>query len=115
MLEFRLTATIVLICAVCKKQKVDSENRKFQTEWTDKYAFVLPVGNTTPMCLICTEKAALVKRGRANVKCHYETKHRHFEQNDPQNSEVRAGKINHHCSGPWTKWKFGEWTFWVSN
>ena len=20
-----------------------------------------------------------------------------------------------HCSGPWTEWKFGEWTFWVSN
>ena len=19
-----------------------------------------------------------------------------------------------HCSGPWTEWKFGEWTFWVS-
>ena len=19
------------------------------------------------------------------------------------------------CSGPWTEWKFGEWTFWVSN
>ena len=34
----------------------------------------------------------LVKSG--NVKRHYETKHAHFEQNYPQNSEVRASKIN---------------------
>src|SRR4029434_7127659 len=29
-----------------------------------------------------------------NVKRNYETKHAHFEQNYPQNSEVRARKIN---------------------
>ena len=23
--------------------------------------------------------------------------------------------FDRHCSGPWTEWKFGEWTFWVSN
>src|SRR4029434_4231056 len=28
---------------------VDSKNREFRTEWTDKYAFVLPVGSTKPM------------------------------------------------------------------
>ena len=43
--------------------------------WTDKYAFVLPVGSTKPMCLICNETVALVKSG--NVKRHYETKHAH--------------------------------------
>src|SRR4029434_8248385 len=172
-----------------KKQKVDSKNRELKTEWTDKYAFVLPVGSTKPMCLIGNETVALVKSG--NVKRHYETKHPHFEQKYPQNSEVRGRKINHlqtyratcsviviyqphnksvhtstyccesvfstmnmvknkyrstltnehlhhkttspfvhslnvfvgvmfldfdlHCSGPWTEWKFGEWTFWVSN
>src|SRR4029434_6936960 len=21
--------------------------------------------------------------------------------------------FDRHCSGPWTEWKFGEWTFWV--
>ena len=44
-----------------KKRKVDSENRDFKTEWTDKYAFVLPAGSTKPMCLICNETVALVK------------------------------------------------------
>ena len=43
------------------------------------------------MCLICNETVGLVKSG--NVKRHYETKHAHFEQNYPQNSEVRARKI----------------------
>src|SRR4029434_11288186 len=36
---------------------------------------------------------ALVKSG--NVKRHYETKHAHFEQKYPLNSEVRGRKINH--------------------
>src|SRR4029434_7910107 len=76
-----------------KKRKVDSKNRKFKTERTDKYAFVLPVASTQPMCLICNETVALVKSG--NVKRHYETKHAHFEQKYPQNSGVRGRKINH--------------------
>ena len=53
---------------------------------------MLPVGSTKPMCLICDETAALVKSG--NVKRHYDTKHGGFKQNYPQNSEVRASKIN---------------------
>src|SRR4029434_3896217 len=46
-----------------KKRKVDTENREFKKEWTDNYAFDLPVGSTKPMCLICKETVALVKRG----------------------------------------------------
>src|SRR4029434_5881007 len=76
-----------------KKRKIDSENRDFKTGWTDKYAFVLPVGSTKPICLICNETVALVKSG--NMKRHYETKHAHFEQKYQQNSEVRGRKINH--------------------
>ena len=44
------------------------------------------------MCLISNETVALVKSG--NVKRHYESKHGHFEQNYPQNSEVRTRKIS---------------------
>src|SRR4029434_6618743 len=36
-------------------------------------------------CVICNETVVLVKSG--NVKRHYETKHAHFEQKYPQNSE----------------------------
>ena len=48
---------------------------------SNKYAFVLPAGSTTPMCVICNETVALLKSG--HVKCHYDTKHEHFEQNHP--------------------------------
>jgi len=65
-----------------KKRKIDSENREYKTEWTDKYVFALTVGSTKPMCLICNETVSLVKSG--NVKCHYETKHAHFKQNYPR-------------------------------
>ncbi|MBN3304818.1 SCND3 protein, partial [Amia calva] len=68
-----------------KKRKVDSENREFKTERTDSYAFVLPVGSTKPMCLICNETVAIVKSG--NVKRHYDSKHGHFDHNYPLKSE----------------------------
>ena len=74
------------------KRKVDSENRQFKDEWTEKYAFILPPASTKPMCLICQETVALVKSG--NLKRHYETKHDYFEATFPQNSAVRTTKIN---------------------
>ena len=75
-----------------KMRKVDKENLAFKEEWTDKYGFILPAANVKPLCLICSETVALIKS--ANVKCHYETKHRSFEQTYPQQSDVRTGKIN---------------------
>ena len=57
-----------------KKRKVDSKNREFKTQWTDKYAFVLPVGSTKPMCLICNETVALVRSG--NVKFMKQSMHK---------------------------------------
>ena len=73
------------------KRKVDSENLQFK-EWTEKCAFVLPPTSTRRMCLICQETVAMMKI--FNLKWHYETKHRNFEETFPQNSEVRTTKIN---------------------
>jgi hypothetical protein len=61
-------------------------------EWTYKYAFNLPAASVRPLCLICSETMTRTKS--AKVKCHYETKHRSFEQTYPLQSEVRARKIN---------------------
>ena len=66
------------------KRKVDSENRQFEEEWTEKSAFVLPPTSTKRMCLVCLETIAVMKI--SNLKWHYETKHRHFEETFPQNS-----------------------------
>lgn len=72
--------------ALSKKRKVDTENRTFKTEWTDAYMFILPAASSKPVCLICSETVALIKSG--NVKRHYETKHKAFEQSYPPKSEL---------------------------
>lgn len=78
--------------AFSKIRKVDAENRVFQDEWVEKFAFILPASCTRPVCLICSESVAVVKSGI--IKRHYEAKHRHFEDTYPQQSKVRAQKIN---------------------
>ena len=75
-----------------EKKKVDSENRAFNPEWTDSILFILPTGSTKPVCLICSETVALIKS--ANVKRHYETKHKAFEQTYPLKTEARSQKIS---------------------
>ena len=77
--------------ALSKKRKVDSENRAFNPEWTDSFLFILPTGSTKPVCRICSETVALQS---ANVKRHYETKDKAFEQTYPLKSEVRSQKIS---------------------
>jgi hypothetical protein len=75
-----------------KKRKVESENRQFLLEWTDLYCFTMPnrVG-AVPVCLICTQTVAIVKS--SNIKRHYETKHKSFEEKYPVGSNVRKTKI----------------------
>lgn len=42
------------------EQKVDVENRSFNEELTDKYAFIMPMfSNPEPVCLICNETVAV--------------------------------------------------------
>ena len=67
------------------KRKLDSKNRQFQPEWTERFAFFLPPSSTRPLCLICQESVAAIKL--SNVKRHYDSKHKHFEETFPQNSE----------------------------
>lgn len=66
-----------------KIRKAAIENRVFQAEWTEKYAFILPEKSPTRLvCLICSNTVVVVISG--NLKWHYETKHRHFEDSYPQ-------------------------------
>ncbi len=53
------------------KCKIDSENRRFSPVWTDKYLFILLLNqNIKPMCLICNERVAVLKRERrTNIAC----------------------------------------------
>lgn len=75
-----------------KKRKVDNENRKFLTEWTEQYCFTLPERpGAVPVCLICNKTVALIKS--ANLKRHYETTHQQFHKNFPLGTEARQEKI----------------------
>uniref|UniRef100_A0A3Q3B518 HAT C-terminal dimerisation domain-containing protein n=1 Tax=Kryptolebias marmoratus TaxID=37003 RepID=A0A3Q3B518_KRYMA len=73
-----------------KKRKVDLENRKFNSEWTDKYVFI-ETTEGRPMCLLCNECCAIGKD--YNLRRHFLTKHCGFDQTFPPGSDVRQKKI----------------------
>uniref|UniRef100_A0A671WXQ4 DUF4371 domain-containing protein n=1 Tax=Sparus aurata TaxID=8175 RepID=A0A671WXQ4_SPAAU len=75
-----------------KKRKIDSENRQFQSEWTDKYLFILPaVTSTKPVCLLCNECMSVMKE--YNLKRHYKSNHGSFSARFPEGSDERRSKI----------------------
>ncbi|KAJ4928903.1 hypothetical protein JOQ06_004525 [Pogonophryne albipinna] len=70
------------------KRKVEVENRSFNEEWTDKYAFIMPsFSKAKPVCLICNEMVAVPKE--YNLRRHHLTKHTTFSQSYPEKSEAR--------------------------
>ncbi|KAL0153882.1 hypothetical protein M9458_050803 [Cirrhinus mrigala] len=74
------------------KRKVDVENRSFNDDWTEKYAFIMPTfRNASPVCLICSETVAVAKE--YNLRRHHNTKHSNFKVSHPEQSEARQRKI----------------------
>ncbi|MBN3290676.1 SCND3 protein, partial [Polypterus senegalus] len=74
------------------KRKVDVENRSFNDDWTEKYAFIMPTfRNASPVCLICSETVAVAKE--YNLRRHHNTKHSNFKVSYPEQSEARQRKI----------------------
>lgn len=73
-----------------RKRKVDSENRQFNSEWTDKYAFIAV--NAKPVCLICNECIAVCKD--FNLRRHFKTAHAKFDTSFPPGSVARREKIS---------------------
>nr|XP_023701213.1 SCAN domain-containing protein 3-like [Paramormyrops kingsleyae] len=74
------------------KHKVDVENRSFNDDWTEKYAFIMPTfRNASPVCLICSETVAVAKE--YNLRHHHNTKHSNFKVSYPEQSEARQRKI----------------------
>ena len=46
--------------ASVKKDKVDQENRKCKSDWTEDFCFFLPDhANVKPTCLICMQTVAV--------------------------------------------------------
>ena len=72
-----------------KKRKVDSENRQFNSEWTQKYLFVFATGK--PVCLLCSECISVCKE--YNLRRHFKTNHANFDTTFPLGSDARHQKI----------------------
>uniref|UniRef100_A0A8C5PAV1 HAT C-terminal dimerisation domain-containing protein n=1 Tax=Leptobrachium leishanense TaxID=445787 RepID=A0A8C5PAV1_9ANUR len=62
-----------------KQRKMEDENREFNVEWTETFAFQNV--NGFPTCLICKEKLAHNKK--SNLERHFTTKHLFFSNKYP--------------------------------
>ena len=72
-----------------KKRKYEEENRVFNVEWEEDYAFT--AHENKPLCLICHQ--LLGQNKGCNVKRHHETNHKNFSSKFPPKSEVRKSKL----------------------
>ena len=73
-----------------KKRKVDSENRQFNSAWTEKYVFIAV--SAKPVCLICNECLSVCKE--YNLRRHFKTTHANFDATFPPGSAARSQKIS---------------------
>ncbi|KAK6492333.1 SCAN domain-containing protein 3-like [Huso huso] len=69
------------------KRKVDVENHSFKDDWKEKYVCILPsFVNAKPLCLLCNEKY--------NLRRHFESRHKTFNESFPLQSDARRQKID---------------------
>ncbi|XP_076810439.1 general transcription factor II-I repeat domain-containing protein 2A-like [Clavelina lepadiformis] len=73
-----------------KKRKIDLENRQFNGEWTEDYLFVLNPSNK-PKCLLCDCTLSMIKS--QNIKRHFFTHHKHFNDKYKPGSWARKQKV----------------------
>lgn len=64
-----------------------------------------------PSHLLCP----ILNHKKKSVTCHTNKATSPFVHSSNVFVGVMFLDFDRHCSGPWTEWKFGEWTFWVSN
>ena len=72
-----------------KKRKYGEENRAFNVEWEEDYAFT--AHKNKPLCLICYKLVGQNKD--SNAKRHHKTNHKNFSSKFPPKSKVRKSKL----------------------
>ena len=70
-----------------KKRKLYSENRQFNSEWTQKYLFGFATGKL--VCLLCSECISVCKE----LRRHFKINHANFDTTFPLGSDARRQKI----------------------
>ena len=72
-----------------KKRKIESEHRKFNSSWTDKYCFTMVKEKI--LCLICRETITIPKE--YNLRRHYESLHNEFSLLSPDEKQLKLKKL----------------------
>lgn len=73
-----------------KRRKIDAEKRRFNDDWTEKYAHMANAQGI-PMCLLCYDFCSVNKE--YNFKRHFSTTHGSFDNEFPLGSEARRTKL----------------------
>lgn len=68
----------------CKKRKISEENRTFNEDWADSFAFSFDE-SWLPVCLIFGEK--LANKKCSNVGRQFQNKHKAFAEKYPEGEE----------------------------
>lgn len=79
-----------VIMATVKKRKVGAECRVFEEKMT--YDFIYVEVKVKPVCLVCGEALAVMKK--SSVNCHYSSKHAKL---DELKGQMHLDKINALC------------------
>ncbi|XP_017778372.1 PREDICTED: general transcription factor II-I repeat domain-containing protein 2 isoform X1 [Nicrophorus vespilloides] len=77
-----------------KKRRIEQENRRFKSEWTETYAFV-ENEEGLPMCLICHER--LSNNKKSNIERHFLNKHNIFDKAYPVGDERKEAVEELQC------------------
>ncbi|GFQ89750.1 uncharacterized protein TNCT_380701 [Trichonephila clavata] len=65
------------------------KNYRFHYEWESEFLFTMSNGKCT--CLICHATVAISKK--SNLRRHFTTMHKNFNEHYPENSSARAMKV----------------------
>ena len=73
-----------------KKRKYEDENRGFNPEWKEDYAFISQ--ENKPLCLNCNQ--FLSQNKDSNLKRHHETNHKNFSNSYPPKSKKKKKQVD---------------------
>ena len=89
-----------------KKRKIEEENREFQKEWTESFAFISSSAGLT-FCLICREKFS--NNRKSNLEKHFLKKHTTFAEKYPVGDARKRAKEELKHKADQSKTTFTKW------
>ncbi|GIX67859.1 zf-C2H2_12 domain-containing protein [Caerostris darwini] len=82
-------SSMMLMNFVEEVKRKKPKNYRFHYEWETEFLFTMSNGKCT--CLICHATVAISKK--SNLRRHFTTMHKHFNEQFPENSSARAMRV----------------------